>query len=158
MLPKMNRRVITLTVLCLLLVSLSGCHLIGSTQKSWSVHPEVRNTTATEDEYVFEMGFDFGGHDDPPVRLEDVKLVFVGSEGSRLNETFMGTIEFRHREYESFNVSLPRRPEYVQLKYTSLNYSDNADKAIRGLRYSEVSRSNYTTYDDYDAKYERTDS
>jgi len=156
MLPETPRQVTMLTVLYLLLVSLSGCHLIGGTQGAWSVSPEVRNTTATENRYVFEMGFHFSGEDDPPVHLEGVKLVFVGSEGSRLNETFVGTMEFRHREYESFNVTLPRRPRYIQLKYTSLNYSGNAVTAIRGLRTSDVG--GYTTYDDYDAKYKSTDS
>ena len=158
MLPEMSRSVTTLTVLCLLLASLSGCHLISGGERTWDVNPEVRNATAIEDGYVMEMGFQFGGRADAPVNMEGVKLVFISPNETNLNETVLGSMRFYFREYESFNVTLPRRPEYIQLKYTSLNHSGDATGAVEGLQYQDGNPSYYTTYDDYDAKYKSTDS
>ena len=105
-----------------------------------------------------EMGFQFGGRADRPVNTGGVKLVFIGPDGTTLNETVPGAMQFQFREYESLNVPLPRRPEYIQLKYTSLNYSGDATGVIVGLQYQDGNPSYYTTYTDYDAKYENTDS
>ena len=84
----MSRSVTTLTVLCLLLASQSGCHLIGGDERTWDVNPEVRNATAIEDGYMMEMGFQFGGRADAPVNMEGVKLVFISPDGTISTKPF----------------------------------------------------------------------
>ncbi|MFC7141730.1 hypothetical protein ACFQMA_18060 [Halosimplex aquaticum] len=130
------------------LVVVAGC--VGSGM--WSVEPNVEKITSTDSGYWMEVSV--STNENARLVLHGVKIVFLSGEGNRLAEKALGRMEGAHNSsYKVVNVSVQRPPEFIQIKYDSVEAGSEGE--ARGLKrttsggeeYGYKVYSNYTATD-----------
>ncbi|MFC7141732.1 hypothetical protein ACFQMA_18070 [Halosimplex aquaticum] len=140
--------------LVVLLVLTAGCHQVGNEPKGWTVAPEVADSVQTDDGHSTTVQFTLEG-DASPVVLDGVKVLFLTQNETVLNETALGTVEVDWGEGQSFTVTTPTKPHYINMRYDSVERPTDSDGGVVGLRLEGGGEGQYryVTHTEYTARY-----